>query len=433
MVLYQDELREKIGDDIYNSLEKEAEKEVALSLQMPLADKYYQQRFLLNELLSQCKVFEEETLKISPLEIVRILFKAKLLFASKSEEEYKRRSGGRSLFNESPFVFNWQERGVDIDEVVSEHLRRLENSVTKRTLLTEINGFNSHTSDPRVFFENLFRTLNMPFVCFFNDEKLLEEHKKLETRLQSYTLEKAKEFFRSPSIGFQKEGSRGYVYWYAATWLRTFLNMLRIAGFLFRPQIDFGRSDVEFIAPAAPVFLEDHAQGGYCWEEDTKRPWEKIPDGCLFLSFGYRGIAKMWLDERSYGQIEKLFLDNRIILDSLINPWTPQAINDIAPAIDILSSTTQTPDLGAKILQIYCCLEHLFVPKNKQRDNYKYIIGGINALRPALLNWFENNLYSTRCDYAHRGFVIRDNKTLSLVFESMKNVIALLTAKLKQS
>ena len=58
---------------------------------------------------------------------------------------------------------------------------------------------------------------------------------------------------------------------------------------------------------------------------------------------------------------------------------------EVAPAIDILSSATQIPDMGAKILLIYCCLEHLFVPRNVEADNKKYIVGGMNALAPRLL------------------------------------------------
>ena len=187
------------------------------------------------------------------------------------------------------------------------------------------------------------------------------------------------------------------------------------------------------MAPSTPFLHQPGVMGGsFSWDEDTKKPWERIPDGCLFLSFGYRGLTKLFLDSRTFGGIKKFYMENNIILDKLNNPWTKTCIEDIAPALEILSSATQTPDLGAKILQIYCCLEHLFVPKNVRKDNVKYIIGAINALRPDLGNWFER-LYQVRCDYAHNGFVQRDDKTLSLVFESVQNTVTLLTAKLKQA
>jgi hypothetical protein len=104
-------------------------------------------------------------------------------------------------------------------------------------------------------------------------------------------------------------------------------------------------------------------------------------------------------------------------------------VKDVAPALDILSAATQMPDLSAKILLIYCCLEHLFVPAKITSNNTKYIIGATNALRPELLPWFYE-LYRLRCSYAHKGFVIRDDKTLALIRESVVNAMTLLLAKL---
>lgn len=88
--------------------------------------------------------------------------------------------------------------------------------------------------------------------------------------------------------------------------------------------------------------------GGYCWDEDKKKPWEKIPDGCLFISFGYRGITTLFLDSRTFEGIEKVFIENNIILKELSNPWRDKCIYDIETSLDILSTATQTPDLGAK-------------------------------------------------------------------------------------
>jgi hypothetical protein len=53
----------------------------------------------------------------------------------------------------------------------------------------------------------------------------------------------------------------------------------------------------------------------------------------------------------------------------------------------------------------------------------------LKALKPQLIPWF-NQLYSQRCDYAHKGFVIADDRTSSLVSDSIKNVMSLLAAKL---
>lgn len=137
----------------------------------------------------------------------------------------------------------------------------------------------------------------------------------------------------------------------------------------------------------------------------------------------------MWLDTRTFNGIEKFLLDNKKVFELLKNPWDKQYLNDVSPTLDILSSATQIPDLGAKVLLIYCCLEHLFVPKNIVTDNKKYIVGGINALKSDLLEWF-NRLYKLRCDYAHKGFIQRDEEVLGLVMESVRNVMKLLIAKL---
>ncbi len=84
----------KIGSELYSRLEKEAEKEIAAAIQMPLKDQYgqdqyYRPRFFqLTNLLNECQRFEKLGLKISPADVISILFKCKLLFAAQSEDEY---------------------------------------------------------------------------------------------------------------------------------------------------------------------------------------------------------------------------------------------------------------------------------------------------------------------------------------------------------
>ena len=140
----------------------------------------------------------------------------------------------------------------------------------------------------------------------------------------------------------------------------------------------------------------------------------------------------MWLDLRNFSKIKKFMLDHRAIFDHLKNPWNATNTGDVAPTLDILSSATQIPDLGAKILLIYCCLEHLFVPEQAGAENKKYIIGGLKALKPKLAPWFDS-LYLQRCEYAHKGFVLRTDATWMLISDSMSNVMSLLAAKLSVS
>jgi hypothetical protein len=432
-------IREQIGEESYLHLEAEANKEVGLAMQMDLVDqygteKYYRMRSLLTPLLKEFEYFQTKALLVSPLDIIRILFMTRLLYAVQNQKEYGQRVGG-GMFEDPPFRFRWEERNQPIEVVIETHLQQLERSVIERTLVEEIQDFNmdaKNMGSPSAFFDELFVKLGEPFEAFLDEDALMEKYKKHEPTASEHTREMAMRYFVAPSVSFTAVGSWSYVYFHASAYLRTLLNMLRIAGFLHRGQIDFGMWGVQMKAPSSPFFREPGAMGGgYYWEQDTKGPWEKIPDGCLFLSFGYRGLTKIFLDNRTFAGMEKFFLENKIIFEKLVNPWTPTCVNDIAPTLDILSSATQIQDLGAKILQVYCCLEHLFVPKTVRKDNVKYIIGAINALRPDLIPWF-NRLYQLRCDYAHKGFVQRDDKTLALVFESVANTSALLTAKLKQ-
>jgi hypothetical protein len=432
---FLDTIKAKIGKEPYSRLEKEAEKEVALAKQMALMDQdhreqFYTPRFLLGELLAESETFERTGLKILPTEVLNVLFKCKLLFAAQTEHEYRQRGGGGSFFDDFAVLPKWPDRVQKVEVLIDRYIAGLEARFQERTLLTYISSFTSArpAENPQASFEDLFLALGFPFVCFFDGEQLIEKHKRLEPGLRSHDQAGAKQFFCAPSIGFRASGSREYCLRYSSMWLRTFLNMLRIASYIHPGQRDFGR-DLKVTAPTFPVFLGEHAQGCYSWDEDKKESWAKIPDGCLFLSFGYRGLSNMWLDFRTLPAIKKFMLDHKKIFEYLKNPWNARSINDVAPALDILSSATQIPDVGAKMLLVYCCLEHLFVPKNTGTENKKYIIGGMNALAPGLLNWF-NHLYDLRCAYAHKGFVLKDEKTMALITDSMKNVMTLLVAKL---
>lgn len=431
-------IKGKIGDAAYSRLEKAADTEVGLAKKMPLLDEYhkentYTQRCLVGDLLADCELFERAGLKVFPTEIVRILFRCKLLFATNTEHEYSQRGGGASIFDEPSSAVRWEERAETIDVLMDRHIAHLQAGIRERTLLAPISSSASSGKDanPQAFFEALFAKLDLPFASFFDEEHLIEKHKQLEPGLPIYDQARASRYFCAPSMGFTISGSRDYCFWHSSMWLRTLLNMLRIAGYVHPGQMDFGR-DVTMNAPTLPVFLGEHARGSLQSHEDKKESWAKIPDGCLFLSFGYRGLSNMWLDNRTFRPIEKFVLDHKRIFDCLKNPWNPRSISDVAPALDILSSATQIPDLGAKILLIYCCLEHLFVPKNANTENKKYIVGGMNALGPNLLPWFYL-LYNLRCAYAHKGFVLRNDETMGLVRDSMKNVMTLLVAKLSVS
>ncbi len=433
---FRRKLIEKIGEPFYASLEKHADVEVGLALKMPLVDeyrekKYYRQRYLIGELLNECREFERLGIKISPVDVVNILFRCKILFAVGSEEELRHRISDVSWVDEIRFSPRWSERTDGIEAVIDRYFDRQEGFLKDHTVITEISHFNDNGTS-QVFFDSFFARLGFPFVAYFENESLLEKYRLLNPGRREYHAKDAKKFFSAPSIGFGVYGSSTYAHFHARAWLRTFFQLIRIAGFSRPAQVDFGFNTVPLVAPIASVLLGDNSSGGFCWDEDKHQPWDKSPDGCLFLSFGYRGMSPYWLDSRTFGQIEKTVIENIGVLNIHHNPWTDVALYDVAPTLDILSSATQMPDLGAKILLLYCCLEHLFVPDRVTSDNKKYIVGGIHAIKPSLIPWFDR-LYKLRCAYAHEGYVIRDDETRGLIFESTRNVLALLVARMGAS
>jgi hypothetical protein len=433
---FHDTIRSGIRVECHAHIEHESEREVALAMEKPLKDKYgtdqyHSPRLLLREFQADCDHFENARLRVLPADLVDVHFGCKLLRATKNEQEYRQRGGGISPLGIRPNLPTWKDKDVPLDSLLKKYVDGLEADIRERALITHVSSFNSDPTEvvmQQGFFEDLFAALGAPFVVFLDGDHLIEKHELLEPGRIAYDRAAAKEFFSASSFGYTVVGTGNYCFWHATTWLRTFLNMLRIAGFIHPGQREFTLGP-QMEPPTFPVFLGMHSQGSYQWSEDKKESWEKLPDGCLFRSFGFRGLSNMWLDSRNFPGIKKFMLDHKSIFEHLKNPWSLSNINDVAPTLDILSSATQIPDLGAKILLIYCCLEHLFVPEDAGAENSKYIIGGLNALKPQLVSWFRR-LYGQRNGYAHKGFVLRTDETFALIADSMKNVMSLLVAKL---
>ncbi len=432
---FRDTIKTNIGAGSYAHIETEAEHEVALAMQMPLKDKfdqdqYYSPRLLLREFQAESDRFQKANLQILPADVARVLFGCKLLRAVTSEKEFQQRRGQLALFENRAILPSWTDKATALDVVEDHYVSGLQADIQERTLISPINSINSDQQDldrQQKFFEDLFHALIVPMVSFLGDD-LIERHRQREPGLPTHDLDSAKRFFSAPSFGYTTVGTETYCFWHGIIWLRTFLNMLRIAGFINPGQVDFFLN-AKMEPPTSPVFLGTHSQGSYQWREDEKESWQKLPDGSLFRSWGFRGLSKMWRDQRNCPAIKQFMLDHKCVLECLKSPWGDRSTKEVAPVLDVLSSATQIPDLGAKLLLIYCCLEHLFVPSQAGAENSKYIIGGLNALKPQLTTWFKD-LYEQRCGYAHKGFVLRTDKTLALIRDSMQNVMTLLAAKL---
>jgi hypothetical protein len=433
---YLETIKNQIGKDCFARLEKEADNELSLALKMPLKNQYgdtqyYRKRVLIGELFADCDFFDGNRLRILPTDLVNAIFRAKLLFASQDEASFLQRSG------EGSYAMGiWSKKPAKIDEAVEAFFERIKDSIKERTLLTQLSSFiapskNGSGQDYEAvqkFFEQLFQKLGVPPVVFVNQGALMEKYKQMQPELLEHTEKHCQEYFYAPSIGFTVTGSESYCYLYAVAWLRTFLQLLRIAGFVSAPQID-SHEGVSFLPPKGSVWLGSRTEAAYSWSEGAFESWRKSPDGNLFVSFGYRRLSNIWLDNRAFQKIENFILGNRKILESMKHPCKEKSLRDVVPTLDLLNTVTQLPDEGVKLLLLYCCLEHLFVPQGYTRDNKKYIIGGLNALRPDLLKWFDE-LYERRCDYAHKGFLVPGEQTRGLMVESVNNVLALITAKL---
>jgi len=208
---FLDTIKGRIGRETYSRLEDAAEKEVALAMQMPLRDQYgqemfYEPRLLLGDLLAECEAFEQLGLKILPIDAVAVLFRCKLLRATSTEEEYRQRHGGFAHAHEFHALIRWTERTDSMDVLINRYFTKLETEIRERTLLTHINSFDSSRPDktdqyPQGFFDDLFASLHLPFVCFFEGDPLVEKYERIEPGLLSYDLDEAKQFLCAPSFG----------------------------------------------------------------------------------------------------------------------------------------------------------------------------------------------------------------------------------------
>ena len=183
---FQKEIKQTIGNDVYEKLDNEAKMEVSLALKMPLQDqygqdKYYRTRFFIPKILPEYELFEEKGLTISPADIVNVLFKCKMLFVVDSEDEYKRRVDGVSFVDENHFVVPWNKKSNGLDSLINEYLDRLRGFLSEKTLIVEINSFYEHSSNHQEFFDSLFKTLGYPFAAYIVESKLIENHKKRES------------------------------------------------------------------------------------------------------------------------------------------------------------------------------------------------------------------------------------------------------------
>lgn len=208
------------------------------------------------EFASEAEYFDKVGLKVLPAEVVHIVFRCKLLLAAKSEQEFNQQSGHVSIFANRALFPIWTDKGMRFDQLEDKYVSGLETDIRERTLLSHTSSLNPDTLKPgsqQAFFEDLFSSLGLPFVGFF-DEDLLKKHTQYEPGLKSYDSATAKKFFSAPSLGFKITGTNNYCFVRGSIWLRTFLNMMRIAAFIYPGQMEFNIGN-QMEPPTFPVIM----------------------------------------------------------------------------------------------------------------------------------------------------------------------------------
>lgn len=431
---YLNYIRDKLGNDIYWKLEEQADIEVGLAMKMELLyddrkDNYYNSRFLLPELLQEYKTMIEIWLTISPQDIVNILFKCKL-FKIANQSEYRQRNWWWSYVDEIRFCISNNEKDKKLDDLIIKYFDRQKEFLSDKILITRLDGL-ANTSNASKFLDKLFENDFLPFTSFIHVDWLNEKYFDISEKDYDDPYKKIDEYFQSPSIWCHVSWSSLHCHYMWSVYMRTLLQLIKISWYINCWQIEFGR-DIRINAPIWSVFLWTGTSWCYSRNEDKKEPWLRIPDGWMRRSYWFRWTSPLWLDDRNFDKIDTFFKENKVVREYIINPWNDTYLDDISPILDILCSATQIQDVWAKILLLYCSLEHLFVPSWMNRDNKKYIVWWINTLNRNLLPWFDK-LYWLRCDYAHKWYIRNHDAIISTIIESFKNIIWLLRSKISIS
>ena len=453
MTLYES-LIQKILPDSWRKFEKEADFEVGLAKKMALTycwgsgqpeRCYYNQRSLFDGIVELSDEFLKNDFMVHPYDLFSILFRCKMLYASTTEDEFVQRSWWFFAFRRRDIydIISWKNKSHWYEILITEAINSLESEIYERRLLTSISWYRimDHLEEKfsaQNFLNDLFQELGINTKVFLQNPTVDNSNKYywFNGFNQSYdTQDKIDDFFRAPSISYGIKGSEMFCFKISSTILVNILNLLRIFSFIRPAQIMFWENDIPFLPPEWPVFMWWNSYWCFYWEQDKQDPWNKVPDWNIFTSFWFRTLNYSWLDYRIHESMREFFISNQSILQKVVSKtWDNSVIKVIYPVLDLLNSATQITDLWAKLLLIYCSLEHLFVPKWKDKENDKYILWWINALDTSLVPWFIE-LYGQRNRYAHKGYIINDkeNKWLNFIQESMNNVVKLLNYKVTLS
>ena len=160
------EIKTAIGEELYSNLNKLANgafsKKSQLCSNTPLGQNSYIEE-ILPKLVTECEIFENKNLRISPIDVINILYKCKLVKASGTIEDYKKSTVCYNLVDEFDFFIPWEKRNNSEENLIQDCFERLQSLLKSNTLIVEINSFNGGSYEIQSFFDNLFKELTIRY------------------------------------------------------------------------------------------------------------------------------------------------------------------------------------------------------------------------------------------------------------------------------
>ena len=445
------EIKAKTSNATWKKLEAIANREVGLALRAEIfidpsyaRSKYHRLSYFFPDIFNLYSHFYISNVGVSPWEIINILFRCKLIRIVKSQGEFDARTGGGGSFvDSSDFRLTMQDAEKEYADLITERfeiLKKQTENEGEKAVIVAIWNFDCYSEGMEGF------TLEMEkrfpgFHFLFTSQQLVDFQKRFDIGmpLSNYTPENARQYLMSLmgnffAIAYVGKGGDDYVSRYALPVIKMLCDFFRIFGFIYPYQRDSGGDrDYRYDAPIGYSLIcsgSTNSHGCFLWREERKPLVDRHPDGNLFLSFGFRSIARLHLDVRTFPAYLDLFDKHKTLFNVVLKPYTGAYTNDVLPIIHLLSTASQVQDYGGKVLLLMCCLEHMYA-----KDGFrgiKSITKQVELFRPDLVSWILE-LYRLRCEYAHNGYLSGISDLNSFAAESMKNCLELLQANIKNT
>lgn len=240
---FQEEIKNKIGNDIYSKLDKMSNfalgGKYSFCFDSPLGQNSFIEE-LLPTVIPICKLFEDKKFTISPFDVVNVLYKCKLLKSAKSKEDYKNKTLHYNLVDEFDFFIPWHKKDIEFNELTKGYFERLSSFQNNNTLITHISSYKGSNFEIQRFLDGVFHKLNFPFRAYFDDSVIKENYLKRNGEWADFDKDRANRYFSAPSIGFECYGSKLYCRWHSNIWLKSIISLLKIGGFIHPGQIEYG-------------------------------------------------------------------------------------------------------------------------------------------------------------------------------------------------